>query len=213
MYFANPTGAAVAEMIAGRLGYIDTPLQGNKRPAGVVWCADNGCFNDEKFNEAQWWRWLENNAHDAPACIFATAPDVYADAAATIERSRRWLPRIRTLGYPAAFVAQDGQENLAVPWDELDVLFIGGRKTENPKHEWKRGPHAWRLAMDAKALGKWVHVGRVNSGKTYRYFSGIADSCDGTFLTRAPDKNLTRMQRWFSDFEQRPPLFDFREPA
>jgi hypothetical protein len=44
LYLANPCGnaAITAAMRAGHLGYIDTPKQGNTRPAGVLWCADNG---------------------------------------------------------------------------------------------------------------------------------------------------------------------------
>src|SRR5690242_10191187 len=106
-------------MQAGDLGYIDTPAQGNKRPAGVTWCADNGAFSD-KFDEGKWWRFLTANAYAAADCLFAVAPDVVGDAVATIERSLPWLPKIRALGYPAAFVAQDGQESLPVPWDEFD---------------------------------------------------------------------------------------------
>jgi hypothetical protein len=43
LYLANPCGnpAITAAMRAGDLGYIDTPKQGNTRPAGVLWCADN----------------------------------------------------------------------------------------------------------------------------------------------------------------------------
>ena len=45
LYFANPCGPAVIEhMKAHQLGFIDTPAQQNRRPAGVIWCADNGCF-------------------------------------------------------------------------------------------------------------------------------------------------------------------------
>jgi hypothetical protein len=103
----------------------DTPAQGNKRPDGVVWCADNGAYSD-KWEETKWWAWLVKNAPYAESCLFATAPDVVGDAEATIERSRPWLPKIRALGYKVAFAAQDGQENLPVPWDEFDVLFLGG---------------------------------------------------------------------------------------
>jgi hypothetical protein len=112
LYFANPTAQAIDLMRQGVIGFIDTPLQGNIRPSGVVWCADNGCFNDARFDETRWWKWLETYAGDAASCLFATAPDVKSDAAATLERSMPWLPKIRALGFPAAFVAQDGQQDL-----------------------------------------------------------------------------------------------------
>lgn len=146
LYFANPCGdAVIAAMQAGTLGFIDTPAQGNKRPVGVTWCADNGCFSDN-FDEAKWWKFLVNNAHAADSCTFAVSPDVVGDAAATLERSAPWLPKIRALGYPAAFVAQNGlalhwngalhggnSDGPQIEWAEFDVLFVGGCP-ECPKH-------------------------------------------------------------------------------
>jgi hypothetical protein len=202
LYLANPCGPAViAAMRSGRLGYIDTPAQGNKRPEGVTWCADNGAFSDN-FNEAKWWRFLNDNAHAAGSCLFAVAPDVVADAQATLDRSAKWLPKIRALGYPAAFVAQDGQESLDVPWDSFDVLFIGGST------EWKLGPHARRLIREAKSRGKWVHCGRVNSERRYRYMHSLGvDSVDGTYLTFGPDTNLPKLLSW-SRTEDQHQLFE-----
>lgn len=193
-YAANPCGPAViSAMKSGALLFIDTPAQGNKRPPGVTWVADNGAFSDN-FNEAKWWAFLVANAHAAADCLFAVAPDVVADAAATIERSRPWLPKIRALGYPAAFVAQDGQEHLPVPWDEFDALFIGGST------EWKLGVHARRLVREAKARGKHVHMGRVNSAQRWRYAEAIGcDTADGTYLTFGPDTNLPKLLGWMAD--------------
>jgi hypothetical protein len=120
----------IAAMAAGELGYIDTPAQKNKtagekiHAAGAAWCADNGAYSN-KFDEAKWWAFLEHNVHRAKTCLFATAPDVVGDAGATLDRSLPWLQPIRELGYPAALVAQDGLEELTVPWDDFDVLFIG----------------------------------------------------------------------------------------
>lgn len=207
LYLANPTGEAIEYMKAGILGFIDTPAQGNLRPAGVTWCADNGCFSS-RFKESHWWAWLEANAVDARTCLFATAPDVVGDAAATLERSLPWLPKIRDLGYPAAFVAQDGQEGLPVPWDEFDVLFLGGQKTERPADEWKLSAHARELAAEAIRLGKKVHMGRVNSRKRFRYAHSIGcDSVDGTYLTFGPRVNLPKLLSWIREIEGQAPLF------
>lgn len=174
----------------GLLGFIATPVQGNRRPEGAMWCADNGAYSN-RFNEEKWWAFLQRNAHMADECAFATAPDVVGDAMATLERSRPWLSKIRGLGYPVALVAQDGLENLEVPWDEFDVLFIGGST------EWKLSGHARQLVAHAKHRGKWVHCGRVNSRKRLRLMeSWGVDSCDGTFLTYGPDKNLPQLLNW-----------------
>jgi hypothetical protein len=197
LYFANPCGdAVITAMHDGAIAYIDTPAQGNKRPTGVLWCADNGAFSDN-FDEDKWWRFLTANAHAADSCAFAVAPDVVGDAEATLARSAEWLPRIRALGYPAAFVAQDGLEALEIPWDEFDCLFIGGTT------EWKLGQHARRIAAEAKARGKWLHMGRVNSERRFRYARAIGcDSVDGTYLTFGPDTNLPKLLTWIRGNDQ-----------
>jgi len=184
------------------LGFIDTPAQGNKRPSGVVWCADNGCFGKGYPGDDKWLGWLEKNAHDASTCLFATAPDVVGDAPATLARSLPFLPKIRGLGYPAALVAQDGLEDLDIPWDAFDVLFIGGST------EWKLGHHARKIIRKAKARGKWVHMGRVNSERRYKYAHELGcDSVDGTYLTFGPDTNLPKLLAW-SRVENQLSLFE-----
>lgn len=183
-------------MQARTLGYIDTPAQGNRRPAGVTWCADNGAFSDN-FDEAKWWKFLTRHAPDASTCLFAVAPDVVGNAHATYERSLPWLRQIRDLGYPSAYVAQNGQEEFDPPWDDFDVLFIGGTT------DWKLGPHAQTLVVQAKRLGKHVHMGRVNSEKRFRYAAAIGcDSVDGTYLTRGPRTNLPNVLAWIRGLDQ-----------
>lgn len=179
-------------MLEKRLGYIDTPYQQNVRPdADLIWIADNGCYSN-RFRTDHWWKFLERHAHLAGSCMFATAPDVVGDALATLERAKPWLYRIRQLGYPVAYVAQDGQEDVPIPWEEIDALFIGGST------EFKLGGYAQQLCREAKDRGKWVHMGRVNSRKRWKLAeSWGCDSADGTFLTYAPDHNLQRMLRWF----------------
>lgn len=199
LYFANPCGPdVVAAMIAQRLGYIDTPAQGNKRPGDVTWCADNGCFSD-KWDEDKWWSFLVANANRSDTCQFAVAPDVVGDAQKSHARSWPWLRKIRDLGYPVAYVAQDGLERLTVPWGDFDVLFIGGTT------EWKLGPHARRLITEAKVHGKWVHMGRVNSERRYRYAAAVGcDSADGTYLTFGPNRNLPNLLAWIRGLDQEP---------
>jgi hypothetical protein len=77
-----------------------------------------------------------------------------------------------------------------VPWDEFDVLFIGGT-------QWKMSSHAADLVAEAKARGKGTHAGRVNSEQRYLHFLKLGcDSADGTFLTYGPDVNLPRLLAW-----------------
>lgn len=173
----------------GHLAYIDTPAQGNRRPEGIPWCADNGRYGKGWPGSDEWFAWL--SGMDPAGCAFAAAPDVVGDAAATLAESLPWLPRIRALGYPAALVAQDGLESLPVPWDAFDVLFIGGTTS------WKLGHPARALVAEAKRRGKHVHMGRVNSERRYRYAAAIGcDSADGTYLTYGPDRNLPSLLAW-----------------
>lgn len=189
-YFGNPSTPKVrGAMTAGLIDCIVTPKQGNKIPEGAWICADNGVYGKGYPGDDAWWAWLQTLP--AERCRFAVAPDVVGDAAATLERSAPWLSRIRSLGIPAAFVAQDGQESLPVPWDEFDVLFIGGST------EWKLGRHVRDLVREAKSHGKWVHMGRVNSERRMRYASAIGcDSADGTYLAFGPDVNLPDVLAW-----------------
>lgn len=201
IYFANPCGSPAVRraMAEGRLGYIDTPAQGNRRPASVSWIADNGCFS-ERWDAGRWWRWLEANAAGAATCRFAAAPDVVGDARATCRRSTPWLERIRGLGYPVALVAQDGLEDLVVPWSGIDALFVGGSTA------WKIGRQARGLVAQGKDRGKWVHMGRVNSRRRWRYAEAIGcDSVDGTFLVYGPDANLPRLLSWGDQMPLFPP--------
>lgn len=192
LYLGNASSPVVRDaMMRGEIGMLATPNEGRAPLPGVTWAADNGCFSKNYVGDERWFGWLTEHAGHADRCLFATAPDVVGDAAATLARSAPWLPRIRQLGYPAALVAQDGLEALAVPWDDFDVLFIGGST------EWKLGPAARAIVAEAGRRGKPVHMGRVNSARRYRYAAllGCA-SADGTFLAFGPDRNLARMAAW-----------------
>lgn len=202
-YFANPSTRTVRDaMTAGLLDCIATPAQGNRIPAGVTWCADNGCYGSGYPGDDAWWAWLSQHP-DLARCAFAVAPDVVADAAATLDRSAPWLPMIRGLGVPAAFVAQDGLEILDVPWDAFDVLFVGGST------EWKLGPNVPTLVAEAKRRGKRAHLGRVNSLKRLRYADRIGcDSADGTKIAHGPDYNLPIVLGWLRVIRDQLDLFD-----
>jgi hypothetical protein len=208
-YLGNPTVPAVAEaMRAGLLGCVDTPMQRNILPAGITWAADNGVYGKGWPGYDNWYRWLTAHPADRSRCLFAVAPDVVADAAATLTRSAPWLPRIRELGYPSALAAQDGLEDMTVPWDEFDVLFLGGTTA------WKLGPAARRLTAEAKAKGLAVHMGRVNSLRRLRYATAIGcDSADGTYLKYGPDTNLPKALGWVHDVRNQGGLFSIIEPT
>lgn len=170
---------------SGVLGLMCQPGSGYKPERAKVWAADNGCFGNY-VGDAKWLAWLGKHSHLAASCLFAVAPDVVGDAEATLARSLPFLPVIRAMGYKAALVAQDGLEHLDVPWDEFDVLFIGGTT------DWKLSPAAAHLLREAKDRGKGTHMGRVNFGRRIRYARGLdcVDSIDGTRLGFGADANL-----------------------
>lgn len=136
-----------------------------------------------------------------PRCLFATAPDVVGDAAATWALSAPALPAIRELGYRAALVAQDGLESLPLDWDSFDCLFVGGTT------RWKLSEAAYRLAAEAKRRGKWVHLGRVNSWQRLRAAHAAGyDSADGTCLAFNPPQYVREIAGWLDRTKRQPAL-------
>lgn len=203
-YFGTASGPKVRDaMDQGLIGQIATPASGNRLEAGRTWCADNGVFAGKYPGDEAYLRWLADRQEHAVLCRFVVAPDVVGNAAATLALSAPMLPRIRALGYPVALVAQNGLEDLDVPWDDFDVLFIGGDTA------WKLGPAARALTSEARRLGKWVHMGRVNSRARLRYAISIGcNSADGTFLAFGPDQNLPQLLAWLREATDQAALFD-----
>jgi len=189
LYLTPPSTPLVREAIAqGKLGWCDSIDQGNARPPGVVWMADNSCFSD-KWNWVEWWTWLVSEKPEG--CLFAVAPDVMRDADATLERATPWLPRIRELGFPVAYVAQNGAKADQLPWEGFDVLFLGGDNAFKLSHD------AEQLVLEAHAHGKHAHMGRVNSLRRLQLAKAWGcDSVDGTYVTFGPDKNLPKLLRY-----------------
>lgn len=156
------------------LGQLLTPLT-RYANHGHVFAIDNGAFAglDTKSFAAL----LQREKVNKDKCLFVTCPDIVGSARRTLElwqRRSRWIK-----GWPLALTAQDGLENLDVPWDEFDVLFVGGGDP------WKDSKASTDLVRTAKALGKHVHIGRVNTYPRYKKFSDLgADTCDGSGVAR-----------------------------
>lgn len=141
--------------------------------AGAKWALDNGAFTG-RFKPKLFIGAMQKFSKYRRNCLFVVVPDIKFSAEKTIELWHKWESVIRGLGYPAAFAAQNGQENLPMP--DYDVLFIGG------SDDWRMSPIVDKIIAEAKKNKKWVHVGRVNSVKRIKYFMerGV-DSVDGTF--------------------------------
>lgn len=171
------------------LGFMHTQQMANVVGDDYLWGADNGCFSaPHLYSDDKYLGWLSKQPGER--CLFATAPDILADHAGTVERSLPLLPRLRSLGYKPAFVAQNGWKAGTTPWPEFDVLFIGGTDT------FKLGIAADAIAW-AHYYGKRVHMGRVNSFRRLRLAAALGcDSADGTYLKFGPDTNAPRLIRW-----------------
>lgn len=204
MYIGTPSGPAIREaMSRGELGCITTPAQGNRVPDGAPWAADNGKFGKGWPGPVAWWQWVNRQVrkYGADRCLWVLAPDVPFDAAGTLDESRPWLARIRALGVPAAFAAQDGCEAGLIPWGEFDVIFIAGST------DWKTGPVAERVCRDARDRGIKVHMGRVNTRNRLRTAEWFGcDSCDGTTFTRGGDGNWHQLAPWMDQLHRQPSL-------
>jgi hypothetical protein len=185
-------------------GFMLTPAMGNRPSLALTWwAADNGCYaHPERFELEDYLAWLEERRCFQQTCLLVTAPDVRGDARETLKRSLPVLPLIRSLGYKAALCAQDGLEELEMPWQEFDVLFVGGTDP------WRKSEAMHSLTAEARLLGKWTHLGRVNSFERLQaaYRDGF-DSADGTYAAYGPNVNAPKVLRWLRSIRQQPALW------
>ena len=176
------------------IGQIVTPQRwGLKMDPKKIWCADNGMYSGD-IKPAYFLSWLERVSIYRSTCVFACAPDVVANAVATLDYFRWYSWRIKSLGYPVALVGQDGLESLKFPPSHAyDALFIGGTTA------WKMSEGSEYCIKKAQRDNKWIHVGRVNSDKRYKYFQLLGvNSVDGTYVIYSPKRNLNDLDRWTS---------------
>jgi len=183
--------AAYPDLICGQLL---TPLTQYSRWDGV-WACDNGAFS--RFDANAFLRLLRRNQDWRDACIFVAAPDVVGSARRTLEVFERWYPMLTP--WPVALVAQDGIEDLRIPWELLAAIFIGGST------EWKMSRAAADVVKAARLMDVHIHVGRINTPRRWKHFCDLgADTCDGSGVARF-DWMLAKIAS--CDFEDRP-LFD-----
>lgn len=189
-------------------GELIVPSAGNNpdslRLTPGSWAMDNECYTG--FDSGAFMKMLET-FYGRRGCRFVTAPDVVADAHATMLRWPFWSNVIRGAGFVPALVAQDGLTVEDVPWRELGALFIGGST------EWKLSPNAVELCAYAKARGLWVHVGRVNTKCRIEKIANMgADSFDGSGWSKWADIRIPKGLAWASNATQ-PKLLDAKETA
>lgn len=157
-----------------------TPLTRNAI-GHVPWALDNGCFT--RFDRKTWRRMVcEARDHaasqfkESSPSVFVTLPDIVGDARRTLELFDHFCKD--THGVQRALVLQDGIGQHKINWPMVDAVFVGG------SDGFKIAPEAINACKTAKMMGKWVHVGRVNTAKRVRDWIGLADSIDGSGISR-----------------------------
>ena len=165
-----------AAEIGCEVGQLLTPLTRYRlRDPQKPWAIDNGAF--AKFDHKDFLALLKREEHHRENCIFVTVPDVVGSARRTLEVFEHWKPSLA--GWNLALACQDGQEHLPIPWADIAAVFIGGSTG------FKCGEGAAQIIKAAKAIGKWVHIGRVNHPDRFDHFEKLgADSFDGTGVAR-----------------------------
>jgi len=155
-------------------GQFRTPLT-QYRKGAFDWVLDNGCYTT--FKRETFLRMMKDGIED-DRCKWIVVPDVVGNADATLNRFLDFTEEHPEILKKAAYVAQDGQSMALVPWEDIDCLFIGGTDS------FKDGVQAYQLALEAKRRNKWVHVGRVNGISRMVMWFQVADSIDGSGISR-----------------------------
>lgn len=153
-----------------------TPLTRFKRQKPFDnFAIDNGAFSN--FDPNAFRQLVARETGDKSLCRFIAVPDVVGSAIRTSECFDHWCPRLS--GWSLAYVCQDGQQYENIPWADIAAVFIGGTT------EFKMGRHTIEIIKAAKAMEKWIHVGRVNTPGRFEYFENLGvNSIDGTGLSR-----------------------------
>lgn len=188
------------KLMQAGFGVLSTPYSLQKRPSNQwVWAADNGCYS-KRWEHHTWEKWLKSNVNPETA-LFATVPDVVCDHDATIKKWHHHWEQVKEYGYKTAFVLQDYATLDTMPLSDMDALFIGGSTN------YKLSDEAHQIVKHCKGLGKWIHMGRVNSQRRMQIaYQWGCDSVDGTYLAFAPDANTPRLIRYMNAGTQ-PQLF------
>jgi len=154
----------------------------------IRWAMDNDAFNN--FNAERFMGALEYLMPQKDRCIFVVSPDVVGNHAETLSLWHEWYPVISSMGFPVAFVGQDGLVIDEVPWNQMDAFFVGGTD------QFKDFESAEAIRI-AQGHGLWVHIGRVNDSQSrLRYCLSIgADSIDGSAYAFKP----TKMLKWYQN--------------
>jgi len=142
---------------------------------GYPYGIDNSAFSN--FDSARFKAVLKRQTDTRDQCLFVACPDIVGSARRTLEVFDQWYPQL--VNWPVALVAQDGMEDMTIPWQLLSAIFIGGTT------DWKMSECASDIIRTAKMIGKHVHIGRINTPARFKHFADLcADTCDGSGVAR-----------------------------
>jgi hypothetical protein len=183
--YASNTGTRqnlAALRTAGWRIFITPSDSHQKPPEGFRYACDNGawsCHTQQKpFNRTRFIRLVERFGAGAD---FVVIPDIVAGGVGSLEFSRSWMPFLKYLRL-LLLPVQDGMRSEQV--DEFlreypkVGIFLGGST------EWKLR-EMWAWGIVAHTLGRYYHVGRVNSCRRIQLAEEAgAHSFDGTSPSR-----------------------------
>jgi hypothetical protein len=159
-------------------GWTPTKMTGHDGPYFI----DNGAYTG-RFDADAYYEAIDRALLELPTSPdFFVLPDVYGDAAATIDRHREWLyERLLPVGSGQVmryWVLQPGQP-VADQFDAIEGcqgVFVGGPK------RWKRA-HGAEIVRRADERGLRTHVGNPGGadGLVWAYRTGF-DSADTTTI-------------------------------
>ena len=146
---------------------------------GKPWAGDIGALEGPSYVKrmvrTKALRWAKAMLPYVKSCLFLAGYDVVEDARRTLEAYAEF--EICFPGWPLAYVAQNGAEYLPIP-ASCAAVFIGGNTS------WKESLEAVSVIKRAQAMGKHIHIGRVNWYARYKRFQVLAGAehftCDGT---------------------------------
>lgn len=189
MYLVGGGGSLQGQ--SEQFGTMLSPRTRGLRPLreGRRWAADNDAFHG-RFEAERFTAHLTRLRPYQSTCLFVVSPDVVCDPAATAALFAHWGPRVRALGYPVAWVAQNGAQPADIP--DCDCVFIGGDTA------WKLSSDALAICQEARRRETWVHIGRVNSERRALLAARMgADSVDGTYTAyTGHETGLKTIGRW-----------------
>jgi|DEB0MinimDraft_6_1074348.scaffolds.fasta_scaffold66030_2 hypothetical protein len=160
-----------------------TPLTQYKTNKNLNYILDNGCFSN--FKEKTWLKMVKQAILD-DNCLFFTLPDEVGSHKKTLELFKLWQLYLenelkfsqKLIIKKSGFVLQDGATIDTIPFDKISSIFLGGTT------QFKMSLQALKILQKAKSLNKYIHIGRVNTISRAVKFHGLADSIDGSGLSK-----------------------------